>query len=158
MKKLHSTPELKSPSYWMIIIFTLFIFTSCNSSKDTGGITSNEVTIIKGNQTIIVSGANGIKGKKISLSVLVKEGVILDSIQYESFYQPINIIESKNDTLFVDAHFYPIRSAKNLTSSSNPIANSFTSNDCTVYYHTGKKAKTIIVRDLKVITNNTKWE
>ena len=158
IKLVYSISKFKTSFYSMSFIIGLLIIVSCNSSKGTGFTNTNEIQIIKANQTLIVSGANGIKGKRISLSILVNNGITLDSIQYESYFQGVNLIKTNNDTLFVDAHFYPIRSASHLNDSSNPNASLFTSNDCTLFYHTNQKTKSIIIKDLIVLNDNAKWE
>ncbi len=152
----HSKLALKSSFFALAIFSVLFIFVSCNSSKDTAVANTKDVNILEAYQTVIVSGANGIKGKRISFSLLKKEGITLDSIQYESYYQPINLINTIKDTLFVDAYFYPIRKA-NPTRSSLDL-NTFQSNDCTLFYHTSKKTKSVLIQDLKIVTDNTKWK
>ena len=151
---MHNFISGKTLSIFILTISLISI--SCNSSKE--GITSskNEVEIISSTQTILVSGASGIKGRRISISLIKLGNITLDSIQYESFFQSVNIIKTNNDTVFIDAHFYPIYPANSNLDLIGDRA--FKSNQCTLFYHSDKKSKSKIISDLKMVTDPTKWK
>jgi len=136
------------------ISFLVLLLSGCTTPNKVTNSNQDHPIVIKAFQTPIIRGAASPRGKRITLMVEKNSQITLDAIQYENINQPINILKKSNDTIWVDAYFYP-NSTINITEDNNI---EFVSNSCLLFYHTKKDSGTLSIAEMEVIYDTTKWE
>ena len=144
--------NLKSISFLGLITVSASLYSCTNSVK---GTATSEPTfeVIESFKTPIVRGAGSLKGMRIGLSYLVSDFDI-DSIKYEGIITTPSILKASNDTVWVEAFFYP----NQFLVDGSENTNEFSSNQCTIFSHHQSKKNQLVISNLKLVTDLTMWK
>ena len=113
------------------------------------------LVIVDSFQIPIIRGASAYKGRRIGLAFMTTQKVALDSMVYEGQAQKCTVIKQSGDTTWIDASFYPI-DKKVIGKESTPTA--FDDSFCMLYYTEETQHKTIVVKDIPLVTSETEWK
>jgi len=138
-----------------LISFWVLLLSACTAPNKVINSNQERPIVLKAFQTPIIRGAANPKGKQITIKLEVNNQITIDSIQYEDLIQPVNILKESNDTIWVNAFFYPVSTNK-LGEENKSME--FVSNDCLLFFHTKKNSGTLAIAEMEVIYDTTKWE
>ena len=110
---------------------------------------------MKAVKTPIVGGANKARGMRIGLKILKHKPLTNDSISYEGFTQPITKVSENGDTVWIESYYYP-NQKMTMANDSSPVQ--YTSNSCTLHYHMGNSKSSLLIKNLELVPDQTKWE
>jgi hypothetical protein len=145
--------SLRLLSFLGLIAFSVILLSCSNSVK---GIATNEnsVVILESFQTPIIRGVGQLKGMRIGIKAVVTNQLEIDSILFEGLTTTTSTLKTNNDTIWVDAFFYPKKYLENRTENTTE----FSAKKCTVFYHNKLKSNKVVVSNLKLVTDHTMWK
>lgn len=137
---------------FLIAISFLSGIYSCASSQKMDATKSKDVTIISATYSPVIRGANAPKGRRIEITLVTKTDLVMDSIHYATQMEPVELVHISQDTIWVEAYFYPNPNLENRTEGIN-----FTSNDCELYFTKNKNAKSIFIKNMALKKSDIQW-
>ena len=145
--------KLKLLSILGLITFSVILF-SCTSSVKGTAANENSVVILDSFQTPIIRGAGQLKGMRIGVNALLANQSFIDSIKYEDQTMAVSLLKTINDTVWVEAYFYP----KEFNKEGVENTTEYASKQCVIFYHDKSVNDKIVISNLKLITDHTMWK
>ena len=128
-------------------------FYSCSNTINGSNAKDNSIEVISSFKTPVIRGAGQLKGMRIGVQAIVNQAMI-DSILYEGKSTTSSLLQTINDTVWVEAYFYPSEYQNN----GVPNTTEYSSEKCTVFYHDKSGNKEFVIADLKLVTDPTMWK